>query len=365
MNRQFNDELLSAYLDGQLSGNELKAVEAELVASVQARELLGELRAISQQVRDLPRHKARPDFADRVVQAAIAANAVELNGSQQNGQVQRAAAVSPNSAGSSNKARRGPRLSVVLAGAAAVAAAVILMVWAGGGMFSAAGPGPGTLAVEPGPGLGPDPGTPTLQSAAEAALAQLRLAFPQEGEAVVVRLRLGPGETPAEALDRALTAAGIAYRSGADDSTAAMQIGQAYRQELAARFGGVQPGVPNTALVEGTIAAADAVFIEASWESLEKAVGALAASPEQAIELCPLSKIAASLPGIGDAAVGEGEGPKGTANSAAANYAQRLPASVFRLDKAAAQLAEATLTGAAPIDGQRRVRVLLLVEPTP
>ncbi len=352
MNRQFNDELLSAYLDGQLSGEELAAVEAELAASGQARELLGELRSIGQQVRDLPRHAARPDFADRVVQAAIAAKAAESNGAAQHGQVQVAATVSHSKAG------RSPRLSVVLAGAVAVAAAVMLMVWIGGGMFPAPGPGPGTLTVGP----GPDPGTPSLQSAAEAALAQLRLAVPREGEAVVIRLRLGPGETPAAALDRALTAAGIAYRSGADDSTAAMQIGQAYRQELAARFGGVQPGVPNTALVEGTIAAADAVFIEASWDSLEKAIGALAASPEQAIDLCPLSKIAAALPGGSDAAVGEGEGPKGTANSSGSNYAQRLPASVFRLDKAAAQIGEAAVVGAAPIDGQRKVRVLLLVE---
>jgi hypothetical protein len=42
------------------------------------------------------------------------------------------------------------------------------------------------------------------------------------------------------------------------------------------------------------------------------------------------------------------------------NYAQRLPVSSFRLDKAAQQLAAAAAP--ATFDGQRKVRILLLVE---
>src|SRR5688500_11673944 len=96
MNREFNDELLSAYLDGQLSTSDAAAVEAQLIASPQSRQLLDELRTIGQQVRDLPRVTADADFTDRVVRAAVAAKA------QNNGQVQLAPATS-NSI-SSNKA---------------------------------------------------------------------------------------------------------------------------------------------------------------------------------------------------------------------------------------------------------------------
>ncbi|HEX5103765.1 MAG TPA: zf-HC2 domain-containing protein, partial [Pirellulaceae bacterium] len=40
MNRDFNDELLSAYLDGELAPSERSAVENELATNAQARRLL-------------------------------------------------------------------------------------------------------------------------------------------------------------------------------------------------------------------------------------------------------------------------------------------------------------------------------------
>jgi hypothetical protein len=357
MNANFNDELLSAYLDGQLIGEELAAVEAELADNAQARALLEELRSLSREIRELPRQTAGPEFADRVVRAALGAKAVENNGQ---GQVERPAAAASKDAFSPSKARRGRRLSVVLAGAAAVAAAVAMMAWpwlGGGG-----GPGPGTITTIPGPGTLPGP-SPEIVSAAEAALSQLRQAVPKEGEAVVIRLRLGADGTAAQVLDQALTAAGIGQRPPSDQTTGAMQYAAEYRRQLADKFGGAEPGVPNTALMDGTIAAADAVFIEASWESLEKAFGTLASG--QTLAVCPLSHLAATLPGGVDTADGEGEGGSKTNRvaAAAANYAQRLPAGVLRLDKAAEQLANSATIAAAPLDPQRRVRVLILVEP--
>jgi hypothetical protein len=349
MDRPFNDELLSAYLDGQLAGEELALVEAELAASSHARQLLDELRSISREVRELPRHTAGPEFAERVVQAALAAKAAELNGQ---GQVERPAAARD---GSRDKTRRGVRLPLVLAGAAALAAALAMMVWPwlGGGL----GPGP----------IPADPGTITEAplSAAEAALAQLRQAVPQEGEAVVIRLRLGADGAAAQVLDQALTAAGIEYRGADDQTTGAMQFAAEYRRQLADKFGGVQPGVPNPDLLEGTVAAADAVFVEASWEVLEKAIGSLAAGPQGAIDVCPLTRVAAAAPAGSDTAVGEGEGGSRTKSAAvaASNFAQRLNASVLRLEKAAQQLAPAAT--AAPLDPQRPLRVLILVEPAP
>jgi anti-sigma factor RsiW len=346
MNREFNDELLSAYLDGQLSAAESAAVESQLAASPQSRQLLDELRSISQQIRDLPGIQADANFTDRVVRAAIAAKA------QNNGQVQLAPAAANQT---SNKARRGARLPVVLAGVAAVAAAVALLLW-GPWLGGSGSPGPA-----PG-GLTNVIVQPPVATAAEAALAQLRQAIPQEGEAVVIRLRLAPGESAEEALNRAFTAAGIGSRLSSDPTSGATQFGHAYRQQLAAKFGGEQPGVPNTALVEGTIATADAVFVEASWETFEKAVAALAATPDKPLELCPLAHIAAKLPTPEEIAemIANGEAPANTAGSLPANFAQRLPVSAFRLDKAAEQLAAAAAPAA--IDGQRKVRILLLVE---
>ena len=350
MNREFNDELLSAYLDGQLSAGEAAAVESQLAASRESRLLVDELRTISQHVRELPRQQADADFADRVVRAAIAAKA------HSNGQVQLAPAASSNR--QSNKARRGARLPVVLAGVAAVAAAVALLL--GGPWIGGSGqPGPGPDMVSNQNVLPP----PVTLNAAEAALAQLRQAIPREGEAVVIRLRLAPGESPTEALNRAFTAAGIAERLSSDPTTGAGEFGYAYRQQLAAKFGGQQPGVPNAALAEGTIAAADAVFVEASWESLEKAVTALAASPDQPLDLSPLAHIAAKMPTPEQIAemIANGDAPANVAGPQPANFCQRLPVSSFRLDKAAERFAAAAAP-VATIDGQRKVRVLLLVE---
>jgi hypothetical protein len=347
MNREFNDELLSAYLDGQLAANEAAVVEAHLAADEQARQMLAELRSLSEQVRDLPRQSANPQFADRVMQAALAARP--------------AAKPDP-----SDKVRRGSRLPVVLAGVAAIAAAVLLAIWMGGGSGAWSVPGSNTNITtvpvpETNPGSG-DPAAPAAVSAAEAALAQLRQAIPQEGEVVVVRVRLAAGAPAAQAIDAALTAAGIAHRAASDLTTAAAPAGAAYRHQLADKFGGQEPGVPNTALHEGTIAAADAVFVESTWELLEKAVGALAAAPEQTVQLQPLTKVAAIATAVGNVVEGEGEvTPKGVAPPPLANFAQRLPASIFRMEKTAGEPV-AVPPAAAPIDGQRKVRVLLLVE---
>jgi hypothetical protein len=164
-------------------------------------------------------------------------------------------------------------------------------------------------------------------------------------------------------IDSALASAGIEYRSAADDSTAAMPAAAAYQQQLLAKYGGQEPGVPNLALRDGTNPAIDAVFVEAAWETLEKAVGALAATPYQKLEISPLSKVAASASGTNQSPSVEGEGGKRGKDSPApeTNFAQRLPAAVFRLEKDASE-PTVTTPAAAPIEGQRKVRVLLLVE---
>jgi hypothetical protein len=245
----------------------------------------------------------------------------------------------------------------VLAGLVAVAAAVAIAVWLGGNLISVPGPGGNNLVNIPQP---PQP------TAAERALAQLRQAIPQEGEAIVLRVRLGADQTPSQALDAAFTAAGIGQRPASDSSTGATQVAKAYRDKLLEKFGGQQPGVPNTALNEGTIAAADAVFVEASWETLEKAVETLAAQAPTGLELASLMRVAAA-PSTGAPKTAEGEGEPGSKrpgqpSAGAAHFAQRLNPGLFRLDKSCE--AAAGITGAAvtPIDEQKTVRVLILVE---
>ncbi len=66
-----NDELLSAYVDGELSDAELAAVEARLRDDPRARELVAELRDVSETLRSLPRHKLGADLREAVLQQAV------------------------------------------------------------------------------------------------------------------------------------------------------------------------------------------------------------------------------------------------------------------------------------------------------
>ncbi|HVW39278.1 MAG TPA: zf-HC2 domain-containing protein [Pirellulales bacterium] len=70
MNSIPDDELLSAYLDGELSEEERARVEQMLAERPEARQLLDELRALSGGFEALPRHRLEADFAPRVLRAA-------------------------------------------------------------------------------------------------------------------------------------------------------------------------------------------------------------------------------------------------------------------------------------------------------
>jgi hypothetical protein len=318
MTREFSDEQLSAYLDGQLSADERTAVEAQLAADPASRQLLGELRAVSGQVKSLPTYSADRGFADRVVQAALAAKAA------------RGAPVALPS-----RSRR-TWLVVALAGVASVAAALAIMAW------SPTGPTPS-------------------QSPLERSLAELRQSLPAEGEAVVLRIRLPAGVAPNQAIDMALASAGIGQRSPADLSTGAIEVGAAYRKQLADKFGGQKPGVPNTALSEATTTAEDAVFVDATWEHLEQAVKELAVLSDSPFEISSLAKVAAARPAGSARTGGEGEDPGiGSKASAAQGFAQRLPARMYRLEKSAASPAAPSTS--VPASAPKKVRVLILVE---
>ena len=59
---ELDDELLSAYLDGELTADEQAAVEARLSADPAAAELLHQLRAVSQAVQGLPQEVVGRDL---------------------------------------------------------------------------------------------------------------------------------------------------------------------------------------------------------------------------------------------------------------------------------------------------------------
>src|SRR4029079_1068298 len=67
------NELLSAYLDGELSADERAAVEARLATDPAAQQLLHELRSVSQSVQALPTESLGRDLSEEVIRHAQAA----------------------------------------------------------------------------------------------------------------------------------------------------------------------------------------------------------------------------------------------------------------------------------------------------
>jgi len=66
-----DDELLSAHLDGELTQAERAAVEQRLRDDPQARELVADLRAVSETLRSLPKHELGADLREVVLQQAV------------------------------------------------------------------------------------------------------------------------------------------------------------------------------------------------------------------------------------------------------------------------------------------------------
>jgi len=70
MNDVPENELLSAYLDGELTAEEQAQVERLLAADPEARQLVDELRALSASVKALPRHPIGRDVSEEVISRA-------------------------------------------------------------------------------------------------------------------------------------------------------------------------------------------------------------------------------------------------------------------------------------------------------
>jgi hypothetical protein len=69
-NHELDDELLSAYLDGELSADERAAVETRLATDAAAQQLLHELRSVSQSVQALPIESVGRDLSEEILRRA-------------------------------------------------------------------------------------------------------------------------------------------------------------------------------------------------------------------------------------------------------------------------------------------------------
>jgi anti-sigma factor RsiW len=301
MTREFPDELLSAYLDGELTAAEHQKVEARLAASETDRQLLADLRSLRGEVASLPRHQVDSNFADRVVRAALAAQVADVPPPLEV------------SLPASHSRARWIYAAAVLAAAASLLVAI--QPWRSG---STTVP---VVAVAP----------------AQQLIDVLRSAAPSEGQALVVRLQVPAGA--AGALDAALAQMGIS--SAAAGSVNA--VADAYRQQVAERLA----GTPS--------AAAAAVLLEAPLAEIERALAAVAETAPSGVNLLPEAKLDwARL-----AAASQGLGEFGSAaTQPGQSLALRLDAGQFPLGTAVAPVAGLPTT---PVTAGP-VRAIILVE---
>lgn len=74
---QFNDELISAYLDGELTPEEKAHVEEQLIDCAEHRRIFNELRALRESLHELPQQQLDDEFAARVLRRAEQEKAVQ------------------------------------------------------------------------------------------------------------------------------------------------------------------------------------------------------------------------------------------------------------------------------------------------
>ena len=91
-------ELLSAYIDGELTGPELARVELRLQQDVEARRWVSELRTLSSLVKSLPRGRLDPDLREQVLR--------QVNERRRASAAKQSVSLAPSSAGASYESLR-------------------------------------------------------------------------------------------------------------------------------------------------------------------------------------------------------------------------------------------------------------------
>jgi negative regulator of sigma E activity len=134
-NPLYDDERISAYLDGELSADEQSRFEERLAESAELRQLVEELRALRGSLDLLPRHKLEADFASHVLRRAeremLASADTGTSGSNSGAP---AAVAAPTRSTSPVELSRDPRdwrrraRRPLIYAAVAIAAAILIMV---------------------------------------------------------------------------------------------------------------------------------------------------------------------------------------------------------------------------------------------
>jgi hypothetical protein len=345
MSREFPDEFLSALIDDELTPEERASVERHLANNAADRQLLTELRSLRGDLRSLPQVSVDPEFADRVVRAAMAA-------AESPPRADESTVVIVKPAAASGRHYRSWAAGVgILATALAAGLLMFFQPWG----ESPPHLGQGKVAVgqkkgsvsQPQESPGNVPDAPGGSSATEAQFAAvLQQAAAADGDVIVLRLDVRGEQSLEDALDAALAKAGIAALPGnAPPVDYAPSLVRGYRQQLAEK--NVTP--------DATAPAAEALLVEAPLDRLQTAFADFASAVKQPLHLATEVRIA--LP----KAEGEFDGQR-----TRQPFAQRLKADLFRLEKPSAH--SSTLAAPqAPANGlpaaQSPLRVLILVGP--
>lgn len=303
MTREFSDELLSAYLDGELSPAERAAVDQHLAGSAGDRELLADLKSLRRDMAALPQANVDSGFTDRVVQAALAAAAP----------AKAEVSLAPPVAIKVRRNRMRP--SIAVATTAATIAACLVLYWQ------------------------PWQTTSRPLSPTERIVTALHSAIPVGEQAVVLRLQI-PKEVSAEAIDNFLRDAGIEQTQGGDSKL---------DEALAFEYQKSQTGARD-------LASSAALFVEAPLGQLQMALVALASTSSARVDLAHEGHLKYD--------VGESE-PEGTSNNSSRHrsFVQHLDASLFQLERRSVAPGAHRQTKVAPNDQSHvQMRVLILVE---
>ena len=324
MTREFPDELLSALLDGELSDTERITIERHLAASPSDRQLFEDLKSLRGELSSLPRKTVSPDFADRVVRAALA-EAEKQN--EARGVVSRAPPVV-------RHFWRRWKLGAAAASAAALAACFLLAMLAG--RRTEVPQPPGAVAVT---AVEPEKALAAVAALPEQLLNALATSAPGGQDAVVLRLRVAKDVPVGQALDAALLKAGIGALA-ADTPASAALIQEAYRRSL-----GSEPAATT---------AADVIFIEAPLKHVQDALAELASAVKDPLQLEASGKLALRRGGNDD--VAEGEGTAGPAKA----FAHHLSGSVFPLPSKSTQ--PQVPAPLATLHPEQPIRLLILLD---
>jgi negative regulator of sigma E activity len=347
-------EQLSAYLDGELSGHELREIESLLASDAAARHHLAELSRGQTLVRSLPTHKLSAQFTAGVLARIAQVPAPAAN-----------ASTTPATASPVRRSAPAATTQVssrwLIASLGTVAAVVLLafgVQFLGSGVQTPVSP----LANQEIPGEAPtDVATPRELSVDQQLTAAMLTAIDQPEEVAVLRVKLPAGSSASQPVDQWLEDQQMHVVNPSHVSPTTVAVGSAYRASAAPA---IASGTPAKA-------AGEAVYVELPAEMVEAALASLAAQvgSEGSVRFESELAIDASLATMqfeqAEGEAGTTKRPGGSsADIPAGPHAQRINPRILRLptvDEAAPVATSATELPAAKV---RTIRVLILVEDT-